>query len=48
VSQNWPNDRRICCKSFFRLANFIESDFNFFLKLEEFEETFKRHDVVEL
>jgi hypothetical protein len=48
VSINWPNDSRISCKSFCRLANFIESDFNFFLKLEEFEKTCKRDDVVEL
>jgi hypothetical protein len=30
------------------LANFIESDFNFEEELEEFEETFERHEVVEL
>jgi hypothetical protein len=48
VSKNWPNDPRINCKSFSSLANFIESDLNFFKKLEEFEKTFKRDEVVEL
>jgi hypothetical protein len=48
VSKNWPNDPRISCKSFSRLANLIESDFNFKIKLEEFEKTFKNDDVLEL
>ncbi len=48
VSKNWPNDPRINCKSFSSLANFIESDLNFLKKLEEFEKTFKRDEVVEL
>jgi hypothetical protein len=39
VSKNWPNDPRISSKSFSRLANFIESDFNFKKKLGEFEKT---------
>jgi len=30
------------------LANFIESDFNLEEEFEEFEETFERHEVVEL
>jgi hypothetical protein len=30
------------------LANFIESDFNLEEELKEFEETFERHEVVEL
>jgi hypothetical protein len=48
VSKKWPNDPSISCKSFSSLANFIESDFNLFFKLEEFERTFKRDEVVEL
>jgi hypothetical protein len=30
------------------LANFIESDFNLEEELEEFEEAFEKHEVVEL
>jgi hypothetical protein len=46
VSKNWPNDP--ICKSFSRLTNFMERDFNFKHKLEEFVKTFKRDDVVEM
>jgi hypothetical protein len=48
VSKNWPNDPRIGCKSPSSLADFIESDFNLEEKLEEFEKTFERDEVVEL
>jgi hypothetical protein len=36
------------CKSPFSLVDFIESDFNFFFKIEEFEGAFERYKVVEL
>jgi hypothetical protein len=36
------------CKSPSSLADFIETDFNFFLKLEEFERAFERDEIVEL
>ncbi len=48
MNKNWPNDRRIGCKSPFSLTNFIESDFNLEEKLEEFEGAFERDEVVEL
>jgi hypothetical protein len=47
VNKNWPNDPRIGRKSFSSLENFIESDFNLRKKLEKFERTFKRDEVME-
>jgi hypothetical protein len=45
VSKNWPNDLRIGCKSYYSLANFIESDINL---NEEFEGVFERDEIMEL
>jgi hypothetical protein len=48
VSKNWPNDRRIGCKSPSSLADFIESNINLEEKFEDFERAFERDEVVEL
>jgi hypothetical protein len=48
VNKNWPNDRRIGCKSPSSLIDLIESDFNLEEELEEFEGAFERDEVVKL
>ncbi len=47
MNKNWPNDPSISCKSFSSLENFIESDFNLRKKLEKFERTFNRDEVMD-
>jgi hypothetical protein len=48
MRKNWPNDLKISCKPFFRLANFIENDLNLEEKFEEFEGAFERDEIMEL
>ncbi len=48
MSKNWPNDRRIGCKSPSSLADFIESNLHLEKKFEDFEKAFERDEVVEL
>jgi hypothetical protein len=48
VTETWPNDPRIGCKSPFSFANFIENDFNSEDEFEEFEGAFEKDEIVEL
>jgi hypothetical protein len=48
VSENWPNDPRIGCKSLSSLAYFIENDLNLKEEFEEFERALEKDKVVEL
>jgi hypothetical protein len=48
VNKNWPNDRRISCKSPFNLLEFLEKDTNLEEKLEKFEGESEKGEVVEV
>jgi len=48
VNKNWPNDHRIGCKSPFNLVEFFERDIDLKEELENFEDEFKKDEVVEV
>jgi len=48
VSQNWPNDPRLGCKTPFNFVDFIEKDKIIEEELEEFEGEFKREKIVDM
>jgi hypothetical protein len=48
VSQNWPNDPRLGCKTPFNFVEFIEKDKIIEEELEEFEGGFEREEIVDM
>ncbi len=48
VNKNWPNDLRIGCKPFFKFNGLIETNAKLEKKLEEFEGTFERDEILEI
>jgi hypothetical protein len=48
VSQNWPNDPRLGCKTMSNFVEFVEKDKIIEDELEEFEGEFKREEIVDM
>ncbi len=48
MSQNWPNDPRLGCKTPFNFVEFIEKDKIIEEELEEFEGGFEREEIVDM
>jgi hypothetical protein len=48
VSQNWPNDPRLGCKTPFNFVEFIKKDKIIEEELKEFEGGFKREAIVDM
>jgi hypothetical protein len=47
MNKNWPNDAKVGCKAFNNLVDFIDSELNLELKLDEFECSFQQDELKE-
>ncbi len=48
MNKNWPSGPMISCKPFFSLVELIETNVDLEEKLEEFEGTFERDEILEI
>jgi hypothetical protein len=48
VSKNWPSDSRVGCILTFNLAKLIQTNLGFEEKLEKFEGSFERNEIVDI